>query len=73
MKWNRPEKEKPLPPTGYVWRFPFGVYAGKTVYDVPLTYLAEQRHKSRNMVFCERCTNEIERRKRIASAVKLNQ
>jgi hypothetical protein len=66
LNYNRPQFNKEHSEyTPREWTFSFGLYKGKSIYSVPIEYLIRLRSRCSIMDICVRCTNEIERRKRI--------
>jgi hypothetical protein len=70
LNYNRPQFNQEVNElTPRDWTFSFGLYRGKSIYAVPTEYLIKLRGHCKIMSICERCSNEIERRKRIAKQI----
>lgn len=68
LKYNRPQFSKPdleITDSGLSWRFTFGLYKGHPIQRPPISYLAWLRRTTPNLDIARRCTEEIERRRRV--------
>lgn len=48
------------------WRFSSGLFKGHQIITVPTQYLIKLRHTTPSLDIAKRCTEEIDRRKRLS-------